>query len=225
MRECSIVSSPNRVRLVSCLGVVLLGVSLFPQQIHAATDSAELMIRTGVELRRQGRNQDALPKFQGAYELSRSSRAAAQLGLCEQTLKMWEDAEQHLSEALLGQSDIWVTRNRKVLEDALSKGRENLASVQLAVRPPEAMISINDITVGRAEEGRTVWLKEGDLLITASLAAYESQSVKRKVKAGESTQITMQLKSCQRHLHDFRQLYPQHPRRLKTFWPSPAHQA
>ncbi len=186
-------SSPIWGRLILCLGVFSIGISLLSAPTFAATDPAELMIRSGVELRRQGRNEDALPKFQGAYELSRSSRAAAQLGLCEQTLEMWEEAEQHLSEALLGQSDPWVTRNRKVLEEARARGRENLVSVQLLVEPAEAMITVNDVTVGRAAEASTVWLKEGDLLVTASLAGFESQSFKRRMKAGDSTQVKMKL--------------------------------
>lgn len=61
----------------------------------------EIFIRKGVELRRKGRNQEALAEFQKAFfEVAHTPRAAAQLGLCEQSLGNWLRAHLHLSDAL-----------------------------------------------------------------------------------------------------------------------------
>jgi len=50
------------------------------------TDPADAAIRRGVDLRRQGQDDQALQEFKKAYELSPSPRALAQIGLAEQAL-------------------------------------------------------------------------------------------------------------------------------------------
>src|SRR5262245_7061850 len=60
----------------------------------------EALIKSGVSLREQGKDEAALREFQRAHELSRAPRALAQIALAEQALGRWIDAEAHLEEAL-----------------------------------------------------------------------------------------------------------------------------
>jgi hypothetical protein len=58
------------------------------------------LIRRGIELRKAHDDPGAVPYFQKAYDLVHTPRAARQPGLAEQALGRWEDAEQHVREAL-----------------------------------------------------------------------------------------------------------------------------
>ncbi|MCG5051805.1 MAG: tetratricopeptide repeat protein [Myxococcales bacterium] len=176
-----------------CLGLLLALAALATPAPVFAADSSELLIRQGVELRRRGRDADALPKLQSAYELSRTPRAAAQLGLCEQALKRWSDAEQHLSEALFSESDAWVQRNREVLEDARSTVRQNLVGLELTVTPDSALVSINGALLGRASDVGNVWIAPGPVSVSASLDGYVPTSVERTGHAGEALRVSLEL--------------------------------
>ena len=90
--------------VICCLLATAEVATLGAGEVQAA-DAAELLIRQGVELRRKGNNRGAVVKFRSAYELSKSARATAQLGLCEQALDIWLEAKQHLSEGLYLESD------------------------------------------------------------------------------------------------------------------------
>ena len=84
---------------------VVIGIALLPVALARAaqrTDqrSAEEHLTRGVELRRQGQTEQALAEFQRAHAASPSGRTLAQMGLAEQALKRWADAEKHLAEAL-----------------------------------------------------------------------------------------------------------------------------
>src|SRR5687767_13732162 len=85
----------------------------------AHAQGPEALIKRGVELRRQGEDQAALREFQRAHALAPTPRAAAQIGLAEQALERWTDAEAHLNEALRARNDPWIRKNRAVLEESL----------------------------------------------------------------------------------------------------------
>ncbi|HEY7371522.1 MAG TPA: hypothetical protein VIF57_05035, partial [Polyangia bacterium] len=71
----------RRVSSVTLL-VALAGLA---RPARAATDAeqAEALIREGVQLRAHDKAALALPLFEKAYQISRTPRTAAQLGLCE----------------------------------------------------------------------------------------------------------------------------------------------
>src|SRR5438045_3141318 len=97
--------------------VALLGV---PGRAAAETaHDAEAAIRRGVELRKKGDDEGALREFKRAYEIAPKPRAAAQMGMAEQSLGRWPDAESHLAEAVSSKGDPWVEKNRSVLEQSL----------------------------------------------------------------------------------------------------------
>ena len=66
----------------------------------SAATTAEGLIKEGLELRRAGRDSDALAKFESAYNQSKTPRAAAQWGLCLQAVSRWSEADPLLAEAL-----------------------------------------------------------------------------------------------------------------------------
>src|SRR3982751_2270792 len=90
------------------LAVVLIAGALVGAARQARADDAEPLIRRGIELRRAGRDAEALEQFRQANQLAPSPRAAAQIGLAEQALGRWLDADGHLRAALAAPSDPWI---------------------------------------------------------------------------------------------------------------------
>src|ERR1043165_4391919 len=74
----------------------------------AAADAA---IRRGVDLRKQGRDMDALEEFRKGYAVAKTPRALAQIALAEQALGRWVDAESDLEQAMSSKSDAWIRKN------------------------------------------------------------------------------------------------------------------
>src|SRR5688572_3024963 len=89
----------------------------------AAEDPTDALLRRGAELRKQERHEEALDLFRKAHALSPSGRTLAQMGLAEFSLKAYVDAETHLAAALNGDTP-WITKNRTVLEQALTDVRK-----------------------------------------------------------------------------------------------------
>lgn len=114
----------------------------------AAEQSAETLITQGIELRRGGRDADAVAKFEGAYRLEPSPRAAAQLGLCLQAVGRWADAEKYLLEAIAAKEDKWVAKNREILRESLEHLKANLARVDVYGGPEGATVTVNGVVAG-----------------------------------------------------------------------------
>src|SRR5437868_3732788 len=104
----------GRVRLVMA---ALLLVTVCPSS--GSSEGVEDLLKKGIELRRNGRDREALAEFQRAAQIGRTPRVTAQIALAEQALGMWVEAESHMREALASAQDPWVAKNRAVLEGAL----------------------------------------------------------------------------------------------------------
>ena len=86
-------------------------------------------MRVGVELRRAHRDEEALAQFARVFEQSRRPVARAQMGLAEQALGRWIEAETDLRAALATNADPWIARNRDTLAGALSVIEQHLGSL------------------------------------------------------------------------------------------------
>jgi hypothetical protein len=90
------------------------------------TAESETYVQRGIELRRAGRNREALASFEKACELDPNPRAIAQAALAHQALGDWVEAEQGLESALTSADDPWIVKFRDVLEGALAIIRSHL---------------------------------------------------------------------------------------------------
>ena len=81
--------------LIGVLAVVFVGEE---NRVHAETQ--EDLIKHGIDLRFAGDDEGAFREFQKAMQMARTPKAVAQVGLAEQALGRWEDADVHLAEAL-----------------------------------------------------------------------------------------------------------------------------
>jgi len=159
-----------------------------PGAARAASPGAEAenLIRQGVELRRQGRDERALPLFQKAYELARNPRTAGQLGLCELGIGYWLDAEQHLSEALASTAHPWVAKNRQQLAASLERARANITELTVTGTPEGAEIRVNGNLAGELPLSKPLRLGRGPVDIEVRAPGYVP--VQRSLVIGDTAQ-------------------------------------
>jgi hypothetical protein len=120
----------------------LIVVTAFSAGTSRADESDDL-IQRGVELRRKGNDAEALDVFKRAYAIRQTGRSSAQLGLAEQALGMWTDAEGHITAALEHTDEPWIKKNRAALAKALSVVASHLGSLDVLGSPAGAEIVIN----------------------------------------------------------------------------------
>jgi hypothetical protein len=153
----------------------------------------ENLIRQGVELRQKGRDHAALPLFQRAYDLDRSPRTAAQLGLAECGLGYWMAAERHLVEALASPRHPWVARNRPELEQTLKGVRASIGEVEIAGSPAGAQVLINGKAEGVLPLAQPIRVNDGMAQISVRAPGYQEKLTTVQVTGGKRERIAVAL--------------------------------
>lgn len=132
----------HRSALAFLAVAALLSAGQAQAQTQAQAEEDEL-IRRGVELRQQSHDDQALEIFRRAYGLSRSPRALAQMGLAEQALGRWLEAEQHLREALAATGDPWIIQRREAIDGSFAVVVQHVGELELGGGVPGAEVWIN----------------------------------------------------------------------------------
>lgn len=154
---------------------------------------AEEHIEAGLELRRRGRDDTALAEFQRAYGLDPSPRASAQLGLCEQALGSWVDANQHISDALGARQDPWVLKNQTVLESSLRTVKEHLGTVRVNGGPAGAHVFVSGRAAGQLPLENPIPVNAGSVEIVGEAPGYRRESVTVTVEGGRFQDVALNL--------------------------------
>lgn len=166
------------------------------QGVAAATATDEEDIRQGVALRREGRDVDAVPFFQRAYERGRSARAAAQLGLCEQALGRWVLAERHVREALANVSDPWVARTRATLESAVAVAEQHLGTIELLGGADGAEIFLDGERMGTLPTARSLRWVTGTIRVEQRLRGAPAVVRTVELAAGAIERVSLPAQSA-----------------------------
>lgn len=133
----------------------------------ASAQSAEALIDEGIQLREQGRDGDALERFQRAFRESGTARALAQVALAEQALGRWVDANAHLTEAL-AMGGVWIETHRPTLENALATIRSRLGRLELVDGTPGARVRVNGEDAGTLPLEEVLYVPSGTVVIEVS---------------------------------------------------------
>ncbi len=178
-----------------CLACLILGVSFFVAPRAAAVDPAEVeeLIRMGVDLRRAGRDPAALPYFRRAYDLERSPRTAAQLGLVEAAIGYWPAAEQHLVEAMNAGNHPWLAQHMNEIRATLERVRAYICELDVVGGPVGAEVIVNGRTVGRLPLAEPVRVAEGTVQVTVRTPGYIEATSSIAVKGGGSERVDVAL--------------------------------
>jgi hypothetical protein len=120
----------------------------------------DALVHHGVELRKQGRDDLALPLFERAYQMAPAGRTAAQLGLVRLALEDWVGADELLTTSLK-MGGPWIEKNRSVLEDALQTARSHLGRLTVTGAPDGATVLVDGKRVATLPMANAVKLAEG----------------------------------------------------------------
>jgi len=176
---------------------VPLALASMAGSLHAQTPpvDAEALLRQGVELRRAGEEAQALDVFRRAYELTPSPLAAAQMGLAEQALGRWLDAEQHVVAALAARDDAWIVRNRESLERALTVIRSHVARLEVLGGVPGAAVIVDGERRGVLPLGEPIRMVAGRATLEVRLSGYYEVRRAVDVRAGSVTRESIVMRA------------------------------
>ena len=181
-------------------GFVLMGAvlaaGLAAPRAALGTESAEeseRAIRRGIELRKSHDNEGAVREFQRAYDEAPTPRAAGQLGLAEQALGRWEDADRHVREAIQASGDAWVTKNHATLVDALGVIQSHVGRVEVSGDPQGAEVSVNGRVAGRLPLGAPVLVSAGEVDIDLRAPGYVPAQRTVSIVAGQYQRVVLHL--------------------------------
>ena len=130
----------------SACGRILLAAILLldaPAIARADDGGSEKYVQRGIDLRRVGRDQEALDAFQHAYAIDPTPRVSAQIGFAHQALGDWVDAERGIEEALRAADDPWIARYRDVLTQALATVRRHIGTLYLEANVGQGELFLN----------------------------------------------------------------------------------
>jgi hypothetical protein len=175
------------VLLLSLLLVLVTRVS------RAGPADADAAIERGVQLREQGKDDQALVEFKRAYELSPTPRARAQMGLAEQALGQWVAADEHVREALLAQSDAWVESRRTVLEGALATIARHLGSLDIRAGATAGDVYLDGVRVAALPMAEPQRVEVGTRTLEVRSVGFYPVSRTIIVLPGETTRETIDL--------------------------------
>jgi hypothetical protein len=166
---------PRIVHIVGAAALLSAGLVIgLPPRLAWAGDSAEAeaLIRQGVELRAQKKDERALPMFEKAYQVSRSPRTAGQLGLVEMALGYFVDAEKYLGEAVASPDHPWVAKNLATLKAQLATATSQIGQLYIVGEPAGAEVVVNGKSVGRLPLSGPVRLDKGRVDVQVRAAGY-----------------------------------------------------
>jgi tetratricopeptide (TPR) repeat protein len=158
-----------------------------------AQEKADELAHKGIDLRRRGDDQGALPLFQEAHRIAPTPRSAVQLGTVEQAVGRWADAEEHITQGLRSPDDPWIKKNRAVIDEALRSVKGHIASVEVTGDPVGAEVLVNGKKVGVLPLAGAVRVNAGDAYVEVTAAGYRRGSRSVTVPAGEYQTVVLRL--------------------------------
>jgi tetratricopeptide (TPR) repeat protein len=145
-------------------------------QAPTSSDAAlELLVQHGINLRRVGKDDQALRDFERALALDPSStRVRVHLAAAHQALGHWLEADRHLSEVLAREDDLYVQRHRATLERAREFVSLRLGMLDVIGEPAGAELFVNGRSIGRLPTIEPERLPVGSYTLEATMPGYYS---------------------------------------------------
>lgn len=173
--------------------ILLLGLVLVSSSASAQTADTESLMREGVALRRAHRDAEALVVFQRAYDVSHSGRGLAQVGLAEQALGRWVEAEAHVRAARAITTDPWISRNDAALEAALAVIGQHLGGLWIDGTVSGAELYVEGQWVATLPMAEATRVIAGSVSVEVRAPGYESVTRRVTVPAGGEAREVVRL--------------------------------
>ena len=180
-------------RVFASFVIVLLTCSVVRAQDGA---SAAELLAEGVELRRQGRDAEALERFERAHTIAPSPQALAQIALAEHALGRYARAEARLETALReGEQDPWIVDRREALEGALASIGANLGTLALAGGVDGAEVVLDGEVIGVLAAGARLRVPAGSATLVIRAPGYHPVERAIAIEAGAVIEETIALEA------------------------------
>jgi hypothetical protein len=138
-----------------------------------ASARAEALLEQGVELRRLGKDQEALTVLEEAVALQpRSARARVHLAAAHQVLGHWLEADALLRELLGEPEDPYVQRHLETLERAAEFAAQHLGGLIVDGAPEGAAVLVNGRPLGSLPLAAEARLPIGSYQLEVSRTGY-----------------------------------------------------
>lgn len=186
------------VKWFSALGAVALCstyIGTAAPSLAAPKDNqgAEDLARQGIELRRAGRDAEAVSQFQRAYELAPTPRYAAQYGLCLLALSRWTEADLLLAKAVSAKDDPWIKKNRSTLKEASESAKSHIGRLEILGSPEGAQVSVNGRTVGTFPLAADLPVNEGSVDIEVAAPGFTGSTRNLSVRGASYQSVVVRL--------------------------------
>jgi hypothetical protein len=155
---------------------------------HAEDEGPEELIRQGVRLRKRGEDAKAHGYFQRAYDIARTPRTSAQLGLSDLSVNQWLDAEVHLSEAL-SYSDPWIDANKGTLESSRQTARTHLGKIEIDGAASASTVEATGRPATPLPADGAVWVSPGTVTLKLQAAGFKPATEEATVSLGGVAQV------------------------------------
>jgi hypothetical protein len=156
-------------------------------------DQAEELIKRALEYRRRGDESKALPLLEEAHRRARTPRTSAQLGLCQQGLGQWAEAEVHLINALEAGDDPWIKKNDATLRAALATVKEHVGRVEVIGEPEGAEVIVNGTRAGRFPLAGPVAVSAGEVMVELRAPGYAPATKSLRIEGGQYQKLVFRL--------------------------------
>jgi tetratricopeptide (TPR) repeat protein len=190
MRERTSRMTMKRAVGAAVVGAAMAALCARPAAAATKAEQAEALIHEGVELRAHDQTARALTVFEKAYQLSRSPRTAAQLGLCELELAKYVDAQRHLLEALASPDHPWIAKNKSILMRQLATAAANVGELALTVSPSGADVLLDGKPIDRSLAGAAIPLEKGTVEVEVRAPGYQPARERITIRGGQREQRT-----------------------------------
>ena len=157
----------------------------------AAGADADELIKEGVGLRRKGDDLGALQRFEQAFQLGKTSRALAQMGLAEQALGRWVAAYEHLTQALESKTDAWIGKNRPAISEALNVVGEHVGRLEIIGGSPGAEVRLDGVIRGTLPLPAPLTTPTGTITIDVSTPGFFPVQRTTTVRARQTTRESL----------------------------------
>jgi hypothetical protein len=188
-----------RVMLGSCCaGALLTPLTAEARPAESANAAASAaLVDQGIELRRQGKDAEALDVFKQAVLLHPDSvRALIHVATCYQAVGDWVAADAHLRRALEHTSDPYVERHKQALENAQRVIAERLGMLEVGGGPAGAVVLLNGQRMGQLPLSEPIRATVGDYLLEVKMPGHYPTSRPVSIKSRTLVREDVQLASA-----------------------------
>lgn len=169
--------------------LVVFSLALGQGQAWADGDDPDALIAQGLKAMRKGDYQAALDAFRHAHAARPAVRSHAEIGLAEQALHRWVEAEADLAGALVEGEDAWLDSHRTLLEKALSDVRSHLGMLTVESGPRGAELKIDGERRGVLPLPRPLCLLPGTAKVEITAPGRRPWRSEALIQPGETTRL------------------------------------